>query len=284
MSPEMIDYIAFKNRVFNGIKNKYIGIYPDTYEGAYPELEIRKEDSFYNSDIYRISDGKQSAVLKLTERYRQYKQGICSVRDIVEDTVLVFKGDEAWRKSFLDKNWVLRNSRLKLFNREKYKYLLVEVANRKVEGTEFNLVCTLTNGITSKDSDMLITYELLEGIKLSEDKLFEIAVKNMLCKDEHLCLCGDGYLSIEDKAQAFIPERLEEISKEEVYILPCKQLRLKAAGKQEEEQEEVLEDFRKFKQEDEEANILNGEGYLEETGIGTQVVKYKAGKFNSIGG
>ena len=46
----------------------------------------------------------------------------------------------------------------------------------------------------------------------------------------------------------------------------------------------MLRDFRKFKQEDEEASILNGEGYLEETGIGTQVVKYKAGKFNSIGG
>ena len=29
----MIDYIAFKNRVFNGIKNKYSGIYPDTYKG-----------------------------------------------------------------------------------------------------------------------------------------------------------------------------------------------------------------------------------------------------------
>lgn len=265
-----MEYGAFRERVFSGIRT----------QAQSRELRITKEESFYNSDIYKISDNERAIVLSLTERYRQYMLGILSVQDLVNDTLLWFKGSDELRKSFLDKGWVLRNSRLKLFNREKYKYVLEEVVNKEVKNTEFNLVCTLTSGVTSIDSNMLITYEVLDGLGLTEDELLTIAVKNMLCKDEQLSLCGDGYLVIEDKAQAFIPERLNSIFNGTMYILPCKQLKLRAGG----EVDQVLEDFKRFKEE-EEMYFFEEEGYLKDTGIGTQVVQYKAGEFKGyLGG
>ena len=254
-------------------------------EEAYPNVTITALGNVKEYEVVALQlegTGTEVApVLSPTEWYERYEEGnsLDSIwKQVLENIKTNNELDPAVK--ILDSNWVLKNVKLEILW-EKLNPTLKELyLYRRVSETDLMIIPI----VEVKQEDMIMTGrftpDLLQMYGMTEDELFDIALKNTMDWGPKKIDREENHFSMGTAVYGCVPELLEKVlddKEKEYYILPISVHYVRLIDSSKISKSEVRDYFAQKRE------LLKLMGILtEETELSRKIYLYKNGKITVL--